>query len=192
MKTIFKRMTASKHFIERYNERVLHNEREVSKDELECFLEGTEAEFIVNAKYHTNNQANYFLYTMNSIPYVIVTNESNQSLITIIDIDYGFGEELNSIITEKTMEQIRERQMLVNEKQEIINDENDKLESKIDANKQKIESLQREIDSIKAINNGLINQKETNILSKAGLSEELNRLAYKVIYNINYNLDKVR
>jgi hypothetical protein len=65
------------------------------------------------------------------------------------------------------------------------------LDKQLTVNLVTIESLERQIEILKSSNSSLLAQKTIEGNKLKAIDEEIHREAYKVVYSINYNVDKL-
>lgn len=191
-------MTLTNHAYERYAERVLGKSQAEVQDYLKC--EGSKelideqlnffldrATFLVKASYHTQGECNYYLYDN----LVIITNGANQAIVTVFYAEFGFGKELDKTIVKGLVENIETEK----QKYSVIERE---VDEKIKSNEIELSPIDAMIESVEAQLQALKEYKQAKELEIKSLTskkvlglENVKQLCYKIIYSVNYNIDKI-
>lgn len=188
--------TLSSHFVERFAERVLKVEQKdvksVAHSEVQEVVKDLELKYVVTANYHDQKEAIFYLCEINNEQHIIVANQSNQSFITIYKVDYGISESLNGVITSSIMDSISVERENLEEVEENFKNEIESVDCRIINNNMLIESIQAQLDALKRETNSLEQLKKDMNSEIVLQNEKIKQIAYKMIYSINYNLQKMK
>lgn len=189
-------MEITNHGYERFCERILKVEFkeiktyiEVNKEDIKtAFNELFENSVLFHTgAYFDQNEAKFYI----NGKWVMVVNSTNQAIITIYGVAYGFSENVDQYITKDIMENVSKLYI----KRSAVNEGLEEIEKSIDkqltVNIATIESLERQIEILKSSNYSLLSQKTIEGNKVKAIEEEINREAFKVIYSMNYNMDKL-
>ena len=151
-------MNISNHCFQRYHERVREKNtpfvdslKERYTKELEALYEHCKKIYsgIIG---HSTRPVDVYV---NQHGWVLITNDREQTMITIYKIDLGIGdEEMNKSYIAKSLKRIDELQESLLEKSVSIDEQKEKCKKKIEANNALIKEHQTVIDELKEQNSG--------------------------------------
>lgn len=191
-------VTITNHGFERYAERILSipvceipeylkqpENKEMIQRQIESQLEMST--FVTKATYHSQENSIYHIYD----GIVFVLNSSGQALVTCYGTEFGFGAKMDRLIIKDLLEQIESEKEVTSRIEEETVTAKLKNDGRIEDINRQIESLESQLENLKITKQSIESHNKALVSKQVLANDKLKQLCYKLIYSINYNVDKL-
>lgn len=197
------KIRVTNHFCKRYYERV-EGKTEAEADSLSkehdkvySWLEKVvpTSKYLISEESFTEqskNKCHYYVATCGKHYWVFIANPTNQAWMTMYPVDFGISDRINMLGTQEVLKMIDEYR---DELEELIGEtglEIARKRSKIEVNESQIKELQAQIDILQRENNIELENIKHIEKNREMLDSKIRQNVFKLIYSIQYNLEKMR